>query len=260
MNLITGTVNTFDGVPYAAKVAFNTKFVEYLKENADSEAELLLNPKNENQEFYSNASVFVLTESYLSVKATSVLDYKKILDFTVEKIDHINVTQYPTSISAENIVYISNRPLFSSSAKRADDDSDVSGGVDAGTFILVSTSKMGLVLYWTSVDYEDVLDTLISVVIVASANTTIDAKANTTYIVTTPGTGSRNFKLPDAATYKGATITAVMNTASVVSLTVIPSGTDKINNGVGTDLDSPYNRITVFSTGIEWVILELFVA
>jgi len=255
MNLVKGTTKTYNGQSYAAKVAFNSKFLDYLKQNADSEAELLIDP-DQIAGISSNASVFVLNEAYAVVKRLATLKTQEIISISAKKIDYTEVEEQDVSIPADKVVFISNRPLFSTAYKSSNDDSDVSGGVDSGTYVLASTAKMGLVLYWTSEDYEDVLDTFISpnVVVVPIGATTVDAEPNKFYVVTTPATGTRNFKLPDAATYKGSSITVMK--LGVVALSVIPSGTDKINNGVGTDIDEPYNRLTVFSIGTEWVIVE----
>lgn len=265
MNLVKGTTKRYETASYAAKVAFNAKFLDYIKVNGDSEVELQVNPNKDynatNIGTPANSAVFVLNESYAFVSPRFQVETKELLEITVEKIDHYPVTNYEMALSSDAIVYISNRPLFSLSARATGDDSDIEGGVDAGTFILASVAGMGLVLYWTSVDYEDVLNTLMNptVIIVPIGATTIDAKPDSFYVVTTPAVGSRTFKLPDAESFKGSYVTAMMAADSTVSLTVIPSGTDTLNGGAGTDLDSPYDRIVVFSTGVEWVIVHLIV-
>lgn len=262
MNIIKGTVKTYNGTTYAAKAAFNTKYVDYFKENSDSEAELLLDPSsNEALSGYSNASIFVLNESHAVTKLMAqVLPKKAMLEMTVGKMDFEDITNFELAIPTEKVVYISNRPLFSAASKKSGDNSDISGGENSGTFVLAMSNTMGMVLYWTSADYDDVLDSLISTTIVEvpDGTTTIDAVANAFYAVTTHATGSRKIKTPDAKTYKGCSIT-IVKVAGVIPLEIARSGADTINGGTGFNLVSAYDRTTLFSTGTEWIITELYI-
>lgn len=260
MNFIKGTIKQYETASYSAKAAFSVAFLDYLKLNSDNEAECRISPDSEQSAFFAgaNASNFIFEESYAIMQASAEVKLKSKLHLSVEKVDFNVVDSYGISLPTNKIVYISNRPLFSTAIKPIVDDTDTTGGVEAGTFVLVSMKGIGLVLYWTSTSYENVMDSLLDV---GTFYITADKEAvvNSVYIGTTPGTGSMSLELPDAAASKGSYITAIKK-SGVVDFSVVPTGTDKLNGGSGIDLVSPWDSITVYSTGTEWVTTSLNIA
>jgi len=157
-SIIEGTLKRYEDMSYTASVAFGLAFVDLMKENSDSEAELRINLNGVVNHLTgaveTSMAHFVLNETYADLVTESEKIYRSGLNVGFANIDFNPVVLQKHFIPTDKIVYISDKPLFSPSSPPQ------GGSLSGGTYVLVNYADLGLVLYWTSQAFAAVMDRL----------------------------------------------------------------------------------------------------